>query len=686
MNRCSMLRLWAVLSFLMALLVGGTASPAAAQGPTGKVKGHSLKELMSSGGYAALQQLRAARAAAGAPGKVGLRALAPVPGNDEEEGGAFEDGSSSVTDHSRLGEAPMGAGSRGRPFGRNGQFQNAFVNDPCLDPPPTTPIPADNDRVVQSETEIAVLSSVGDGDDNDESDDDRGGGRLMVAGYNDSYGFYNNQQGLSGFSYSTDGGKSWIDASGLPPIIKSSAPAGTPGSDAYAGDPVVAVHHRTKLFYFASIYLTPNGFQTLAVNRGRFRVAPRQVPVESKANTRCAGNNAAFGIPDPPAFVRERIIWDPPVVAVPTTFLGPDADHSDGLDKEWLYVDQNTGVLYLTYTRFSFNDETPIELVRSFDQGQTWTPPTVIVPNLFDTFNQATMPVVTPTGRVIVTWHARTFPAPTFVEREQRIEAGFSDNCRTPTDLCTFGPPVIVSIVNPQGEPPGYNRARATILNAPYINVDKGRDDGKFTKGEKKKPGFGNVYITYFNGKTALAPAPNPGTSVFLRAADIFLSTSRNNGTTYDPRKKVNDDNTQTSHVFPSVQVNKKALVFVTWLDRRVDPEQNFLTDTWGDISRNQGASLGGDVRITDVSTDWFVRADAAPNFGDYNSSELINFKDFVSIWADGRFPPPTAPITCTPAGVCSRPRNDSATPDTFFEIFGDGSGHGDDGHGHGGD
>jgi hypothetical protein len=635
---------------------------------------------MSSGGYAALKQLRAARAAA--TGKISVNRLLPPGPPEDEDHDPLEDGSAFVTDQSRPGEGPMGAGDPGRPFGRNRRFQNAFVNDPCLDPPPSTPIPADNDRVVQSETEIGVLNSAGDGDENDDNDDDRGGGRLMVAGYNDSYGFYNNQQGISGVSYSTDGGKSWIDASGLPPIVKSGAPLGTPGSDAYASDPVIAVHHRTKLFYYASIYITPAGFQTLSVNRGRFRVAPRQVPVESKANTRCAGNNAAYGIPDPPAFVRERPIWDPPVVAVPEHFLGTAADHSDALDKEWLYVDQNTGFLYLTYTNFADDGGTPIQMVRSYDQGQTWTPPTVIVPNLNETFNQATMPVVTPTGRVVVTWIARTFPeAANFTERENRIEAAFSDNCRAPTDPCAFGPPVVVSMVNGQGEPPGYNRGRANILNAPYIAVDKGRDDGKFTKGEKKKPGFGNVYITYFSGKKPFAVFP-AATGPLARAGDIFLSTSRNDGTSYEPRKKVNDDNTQTSHVFPSVQVNKKSAVFVTWLDRRVDPERNFLTDTWGDISNNRGNSLGGDVRITDISTDWFARADAAPNFGDYNSSEVINYTDFVSIWSDGRFPPPTAPITCTPAGVCSRPRNDSPTPDTIFEIFGDGSGRGDDGHG----
>src|SRR5205085_6085330 len=57
----------------------------------------------------------------------------------------------------------------------NGRGGNTFVNDPCLDPPPPT-----RQRTVQSETEIAVF------------------GKYMVAGYNDSFGFYNSNQGLTG--------------------------------------------------------------------------------------------------------------------------------------------------------------------------------------------------------------------------------------------------------------------------------------------------------------------------------------------------------------------------------------------------------------------------------------------------------------------------------------------------------
>jgi hypothetical protein len=671
MNYRSKVGTWSGLIAVVALLVGGTASPLAAQGPPSVVKGQRLKELLSPTGYAALMHVRAARAA-------GRRALLPPGGEDEEEGSVIPK-DNFVTAEPEPDDAPFGSGGReGRGFGRNKRFQNVFVNDPCLDPPPYAPYPENFLRTVQSETEIAVLNKVprdkGKGESREDEDNHAGdrGGRLMVAGYNDSWGFYNNRQGLSGYAYSTDGGKSWIDGGGLPPIVKSGAEAGTPGSDAYFGDPVVQVHHRSKTFYYASIYLTSAGIFTIAVNRGHFQVAPPQnsVEPESKSNTRCAKNPAKWGVPDPPGFIRERIIWEPPVVAVPI-----EGTEDDFIDKEWLYVDQRTGELYLAYLRGAADGSTPLELMRSKDGGHTWIGPTVIVPNLFDTFNTGVSVVTTVSGRVIVSWFARTFPAPEFEEREQRIEAAYSDN-----DGVTFSRPVLVSQVNPQGEPPGYNRERPQILNVTWLAVDKGKYDGALMEnGHNKRSGYGNVYVSYFSGKTPFAspPAENPE---FARAANIYVSRSTNNGTSWRPRVKVNDDRTETSHVFPSVQVNKDGVVFTTWIDRRVDPARNLLSDTWGDVSRTQGRSYNGDVRITDVSTDWFARADAAPNFGDYNSSEVINFKDFVSIWADGRFPKP-APLTPTGDGGYTRPGDQAATPDTFFEIFGDGSGHG-----HGGD
>jgi hypothetical protein len=206
--------------------------------------------------------------------------------------------------------------------------------------------------------------------------------------------------------------------------------------------------------------------------------------------------------------------------------------------------------------------------------------------------------------------------------------------------------------------------------------VDKGKDDGASPGSDDEdsedrecrgRSGFGNVYIAYFDGKAPLPQTP-------LRAGEIHLSRSTNNGASYGPEVKVSDDNTQTSHVFPSVQVNKNGTVFVTWLDRRVDPIRNLLTDNWAGFSNNRGQSFGTNTRITDVSTDWIARADASPNFGDYNSSAVLNFDKFASIWSDARFPPP-GPLTQTSSGGYTRPANRAATPDSLFAIVGSGTG-----------
>jgi|1186.fasta_scaffold01320_2 hypothetical protein len=527
-------------------------------------------------------------------------------------------------------------------FHDNGRGGNTFVNDPCLDPPPPN-----RERTVQSETELATF------------------GKYMVAGYNDSWGFYDNRQGLSGVAYSVDGGTKWVDQGGLPPVVPSGGPGpGTPGQDTYSGDPVIVVDKSARTFtkdtsgatlptpvtqaagqfYYASIYWTGEVF-SLSVNRGRFMTAPPQQS-ESVADTRCVNNPAQQGVANPQTLPTERIVWERPSIAVPVT------DPGDLLDKEWLYVNQSTGELYMTYTHFGSDGSTPLELVRSKDGGRTWTPPTVIVPNLTDTFNQATQPAITSTGRLIVTWIARTFAANgDGPESDNRIEYAISDD-----DGVTFSAPKVIQHVNPQGEPPGYNRGRRSILNAPYINT---------------YPHGTDVYITYFNGKTPLQQGGGIFTGPLARQADIMLASSHDNGNTFTP-VKVNDDPGTTSHVFPNVQVNKNGWVFLSWLDRRNDPTSNELTDTWADVSHDGGATFGKDNLQTDVATNWRGRADARPNFGDYNSSELLNDNQFVITWADGRFPGGTfVPTTCTPAPPAGQscPPRVASTPDTIFTI-----------------
>lgn len=529
-------------------------------------------------------------------------------------------------------------------FHDNGRGGNSFVNDPCLDPPPPT-----SARTVQSETDIAV------------------DGKYMVAGYNDSYGFYDREEGLSGFAYSINGGNQWIDGGGLPPKVPGH---GARRPDAYSGDPVVVVDRSARIFtknsagaslstpirqaagqfYYASIYSSPAGYSTLSVNRGRFMTAPPQ-DIESSSNTRCLGNPAEQGIADTQNLPKERIIWEAPVEAIIPPNLG--AGNGDFLDKEWLHVDQSSGALYLSYTRFGSDDSTPIELVRSFDGGRTWTPPSVIVPNLLDTFNQGTIPVTVPLPgggtRVVVTWWSRTFSLLTgALLQPERIERAISND-----NGATFGPAQTVATVYRQAETPGYNRRRTTMFNGPAMSA-RGTD----------------VYIAYHSGKPPGNP-PATGATSGPRPSDVFVSSSHDGGATFLPPVKVNDDEGVNSHVFPTVQVNKHGDVYVGWLDRRNDTA-NELTDTWAAVSKDGGLTFGHNKLQTDVATSWRVRADARPNFGDYISSDLIDDNQFTIIWADGRFPGGTfVPATCIPApapGQTCPPRL-AATPDTIFTI-----------------
>jgi hypothetical protein len=309
------------------------------------------------------------------------------------------------------------------------------------------------------------------------------------------------------------------------------------------------------------------------VNRGTFQLAPPQND-ESVSSNRCLTDSSQTGVFDPPQQGQQRIVWEPPVVAVrPTAVVGgvmTNVDKSpDFLDKPWLSIDQATGTLYLTYTRFAADGETPVELAvcggcarKSTFTGADWDGPYTIVPNEPDTVNQGTTALTTtrasrPDGpsRLITTWFARTFvassaagttglPGANNTETRQRIGYAYSDDGGR-----TWSGDKTIAVVNPQAEPPGYNRGRASIANVPAIAIDKAADDGVVTPTEISRPGFGNIYVTYFSGKDAL-PSRH-------EASDVFVSRSADNGATFGAPVKVNDDPGTTSHVFPTVQVNK---------------------------------------------------------------------------------------------------------------------------------
>lgn len=93
---------------------------------------------------------------------------------------------------------------------------------------------------------------------------------------------------------------------------------------------------------------------------------------------------------------------------------------------------------------------------------------------------------------------------------------------------------------------------------------------------------------------------------------DIFLRASTDGGTTWGPRRTVNDDvDKGVNHQFPNVAVAPNGRVDVAWYDARLnirppgDAEQETpFTDVYYAFSDDKGTTLSPNVRISDRSAD----------------------------------------------------------------------------------
>lgn len=292
-----------------------------------------------------------------------------------------------------------------------------LVNDPAKDV-----LTNDFDISTQSETAVASFNNT-----------------VLVA-YNDSgeYAFTNS---FTGYSRSTDGGKSFTDAGALP----------IPGDFATFnfGDPAL-VADRSGNFYAAFIAADFSGAR----------------PFEF-ANTigisKSTDGGVTFG---PPVLL--------PTGGVPTFSFE---------DKEFLAVDNSgnpatNGNLYVSYTNFSFdpNDPTrafPIAFSRSTDGGKTFSTPILVSPASDGA--QGSEPIVAKNGDVYVTW-LRFFstvepPGPAGIYVAKSTNGGKS-----------FGSPVLVTNLTQIGFGGGTLTGGFRVNSFPRIDTS---------------PVDGNVYIVY---------------------------------------------------------------------------------------------------------------------------------------------------------------------------------------------
>ncbi len=365
-------------------------------------------------------------------------------------------------------------------------------------------------------------------------------GETVVCGYNDFRGFFCPELGyqLAGWAYSLDSGANFTDGMSLP----ASAPR-------FSGDPWLATG-RTGEFYYANIW---DGGLGLCVSRG----TPTGRGVD----------------------------WAEPTIL------------TDGglFDKGAIAVDQRSGVVYVSYTRFVTLHG--IWLFRLEDDATSFDGPFVVT---FDFRADGAFPAVGPGGEVYVAWRVGT-------------HMGFA---RSDDGGRTFGPIQIVGEVC-DFIVPGASRS----VPFPQLAVD--------TTGG---PGNGNLYVVWHS-----ACARGSG--------DVMMSRSTDGGDSWSPALIANDDDSGAVHFFPTVSVDATGRVNVFFYDRRENPD-TAITNLYFAQSTDAGQSFNPNIRVTDVPSVWEIIPEGTPNYGDYISSQSIGTRACAG-YADGRDGDPDAYFVC---------------------------------------
>lgn len=401
----------------------------------------------------------------------------------------------------------------------------------------------------------------------------------VIGGFNDyrlGTGF-----GGNGVAYSPDGGATWVD---LGPAVLLPV-----GFDRGGGDPGLGFNSAGRAYY--SHIAGGVGASNFTRNNGVF-----------VASSTTGGAS-----------------WGPTVAVAANTYTGTAVPFED---KPFCHADHHAGSpfqdrLYVSWTRF-YPGAHPnggtgggdIYVGRSSDNGATWTnvrlttlahePSNAGTGTAGSSFVQGSEPEVEADGDVYV---AYWFGGRINVTRS--IDGGVTWSAPTYPSGAGFG---TASIPSPLPN-------ESFRVNAfPTIETDPTRPH--------------HVYVVFPDDDDTPAAADQ---------ANIFFARSTNNGATWGPRIKLNDDGLTRNQVFPWMAVNGNGDIMVIWYDTRNDG-LNHLLDVYCTVSRDGGATWSPNMRVTDASFE--------PNtgqfggngfFGDYNGAAAGGSTAFHLLWTDTR-------------------------------------------------
>jgi uncharacterized membrane protein len=118
---------------------------------------------------------------------------------------------------------------------------------------------------------------------------------------------------------------------------------------------------------------------------------------------------------------------------------------------------------------------------------------------------------------------------------------------------------------------------------------------------------------------------------------DVFYRRSLDNGQSWEPEMRLNDDATTTDQYFPTLSVNEHGRVVASWYDRRDDAANNFLFKYYMRTSFDNGATWEASEAVSDVQSPVFADPTVMQCYHGFYDQQLQTTDSAYLFWSDNR-------------------------------------------------
>lgn len=231
-------------------------------------------------------------------------------------------------------------------------------------------------------------------------------------------------------------------------------------------------------------------------------------------------------------------------------------------DKEWIACDQTTGTyknnVYMSYYNYP---NSRVDFHRSTDNGTTWLSAYALTSSVS----------TNPGPNIVVDWTGKVY---VFITTSSGAVYRISTDGGS-----TFGSTFVAATYTEPG----------TIYSNRYCVKTNIRTNGhpQAATDLSNGPYKGYTYIIY----AANPPGPD--------IANVYVARTTNGGTSFEYPLQVNDDGTFTDQWMPDISVDDAGRVWVYWYDSRNDVTNNLLTEFYGAVSTDGGATFSPNFKIS---------------------------------------------------------------------------------------